>query len=93
MLLLGSARIDIWITLFLLCVSLIVSLIVFALARRKISALMVFSILGNLSILLNIGSGMLDFYGIQWLWYLSVFIWPILNIFLIVYYLKTKPKK
>ena len=36
---------------------------------------------------------MLDFYGIQWLWYLSVFIWPILNIFLIVYYLKTKPKK
>lgn len=93
MLLLGSARVDIWITFFLLGVSLIVSFIVFALAKRKILALVTFSILGNLSFLLNIGSGMFDFYGIQWLGYFSLLIWPLLNIFFIIRYAQTKPKK
>lgn len=32
-------------------------------------------------------------YDIMWLKYFSVFFWPLINIFLIVYYFKTKPKK
>ncbi|HBB37204.1 MAG: hypothetical protein UX02_C0002G0410 [Candidatus Moranbacteria bacterium GW2011_GWC1_45_18] len=93
MLLLGSARADIWITLFLLSISFIVSLIFFAVARRKILALIVFSVLANISVLLNAGSGMFDFYSIGWLKTFSVLIWPLLNIFFIIRYVQTKPAK
>ena len=84
---------DLKITIFLLAISFIVSLFVFAIAKRKLLALVIFLILANLSFLLNIGSDMFDFYNIVWLLYFSVFIWPIINIFLIVYYAKTSPKK
>ena len=93
MLFFGDPSIDLWITIFLIGVSLIISLIVFALARRKILALIVFSVLVNVSIWLNIGSEMFASYDIMWLKYFSVFIWPILNILFIIYYIRTKPKK
>jgi len=93
MLFFGDPSVDLWITGFLIGVSFIVSLVVFALAKRKILALVVFSILGNISIWLNIGSQMFISYNILWLKYFSVFIWPILNIFLIIWYVKTRPKK
>ncbi|HLM83607.1 MAG TPA: hypothetical protein VK254_00125 [Candidatus Bathyarchaeia archaeon] len=93
MLFFGDPGIDLLITAFLLGVCLIISLIVLALAKRKILALIVFSVLANLSIWLNIGSGMFGFYSIMWLKYFSVFIWPILNIFLIIYYVRTGARK
>ncbi len=93
MLLFGNPRVDIWITFFLLGISIIISLIVFALAKRKLLSLIIFSLLGNLSFFLNFGSDMFDFYKIVWLLYFSVFIWPIINIFLIIYYVRTRPRK
>jgi hypothetical protein len=89
----GSSSVDLKITLFLLSVSLVVSLIVLFAARRKFLAVITFSVLANISFLANLGSEMFDYYGIMWLKYFSFFIWPILNIFLIIYYAKTKLKK
>ena len=93
MLLLGDPSIDLKISIFLVAVSLVISLIVLVLANRKLLAIVVFSILGNLSFLLNIGSEMFDSYDIKWLGYFSLLIWPIINILLIVYYAKTSSKK
>ena len=93
MLLFGDPSVDAWITIVLLGISFIVSLLVLALAKRKFLSIVVFSILGNLSFLLNIGSEMFRVYHIKWLGYFSLLIWPILNILLIVYYAKTSPKK
>jgi len=89
----GSSSIDLKITLFLLSVSLVVSLIVLFAARRKFLAVITFSILGNISFLLNIGSEMFVVYNFLWLGYFSFFIWPILNILLIVWYAKSGAKK
>jgi hypothetical protein len=93
MLLLGDPSIDIRISFFLVAVSLVISLIVLIFAKRKLLSVVVFSILGNLAFLLNIGSEMFDSYNIKWFGYFSLLIWPIVNIFLIIYYAKTSPKK
>lgn len=92
MLFFGSPSVDLKITMILLAVSIIISLIVLAAAKRKLLALVVFSVLGNLSFLLNIGSEMFGFYGLMWLKYFSL-IWIFVNVFIIVYYVKSKPKK
>ena len=93
MLFFGDPSIDIKISLFLVAVSLVVSLIVLIFAKRRLLSVVVFSILGNLAFLLNIGSEMFDSYDVMWLKYFSVFIWPIINIALIIYYASTSPKK
>lgn len=87
----GSSTIDLKITIFLLVVSFLISLVVLLISRKIYLAILVFSILGNISFLLNIGSEMFRDYGIMWLGYFSLFVWPLLNIFLIVYY-TTRPK-
>jgi len=91
----GSSTADLWITIFLLGVSLIISLIIFALAKRKLLALVVFLVLGNATFLIAafLHSEIFRAYGIIWFEIFSLLIWPFLNIFLIIYYLKTKPKK
>jgi len=88
----GGPAIDLKITLFLIVVSFIVSLIVFAVAKRKLLALITFSILGNLILLIGIftKSEMFDFFGIRWLGHFSFFIWPLINIYLVYHYLKSK---
>lgn len=89
----GSASADLKVTIFLVIIAFIVALITYAVKRRIYFSIMLFSILANISFLLNIGSDMFDAYNIVWLLYFSVFIWPIINILLIVYYAKTSPKK
>jgi len=91
----GSPSVDLWIAMFLLAVSLIISLIVFALAKRKLLALVVFSVLGNATFLIAafLHSEIFRAYEIIWFEIFSLLIWPFLNIFLIVYYIKTKTKK
>lgn len=88
----GSPSIDLWITIFLLGVSLLASLIVLAAAKRKFLAIVIFSLLGNLVLLLDIltGSEIFYVYDIRWIFYFSLLIWPLLNIYLIYYYLKSK---
>lgn len=89
----GSASADLKITLLLIVVSFFAALILYAAKRSMFFSLMILSLLANASFLLNVGSDMFDSYNIVWLLYFSVFIWPILNILLIVYYAKTSPKK
>lgn len=86
---------DLKITIFLLAVSLAVSLFVLIFAKRKFLALLVFSIMGNLIFLADAFSHSEIFraYGLIWFEIIAVFIWPILNIFLIIYYARTSAKK
>lgn len=91
----GSSSVDLKIVLFLLAISLVVSLIVLAAAKRKFLALIIFSVLGNAIFLLAafLGSEIFRAYQIIWLEIFSLLLWPVLNIFLLIYYFKTKPGK
>jgi hypothetical protein len=86
---------DLKLTLFLIAIALIISLVVLIFAKRKFFSLLLFSILVNAIFLMGVftGSDMFDYYNIVWFLYFSFFIWPILNIFLIIYYAKTGSKK
>ncbi|MEI7750046.1 MAG: hypothetical protein WCJ25_03505 [Candidatus Moraniibacteriota bacterium] len=82
---LSNPAFDLESSLFLLGVSFVISIIVLAVSRKWFRALLVFSILGNLSFLVNIGSMMFDFYSIRWLGIFSLYIWPFVNIYLLLY--------
>ncbi len=84
---------DLQISLSLFAISFVVGLITWAISRKWFLGLVVFSILGNLSFLGNIGSFMFKSYGIEWLQYFSLFIWPLINIFLIIKYRKQRKGK
>lgn len=88
MFLFSNPAMDMQITIFLLAISAIVSVIVYAMSKNKRRALMVFSVLANMSFLVNIGSFMFLSYGLVWLQYFSLLLWPIINIFLIIRYFK-----
>lgn len=89
----GSSRMDMKATILLIAVSFIVAMIFLVIKRKIFLSAMIFSILANSSFLLNYGSDMFDSYNIVWLLYFSVFIWPIINIALIIYYASTSPRK
>jgi len=83
---------DLKVSLNLLGASIIIALIVLGLSKNKFKAFLVFSILGNLSFLVNIGSRMFISYSLEFLAYFSLFIWPLINIFLIIKYFKSSKK-
>jgi hypothetical protein len=89
----GSSTLDLKITIFFLVVSFLISLIVWFFSKKFYVALLVFSVLANISFLVNIGSEMFRAYHILWLSFFSFFVWPIINIGLIVYYASTRRKK
>jgi hypothetical protein len=82
----SDPTLDLKINLALLAISFIIALVVWAISKKKFLAIVVFSVLGNLSFLVSIGSRFFIFYHIEWLKYLSLFIWPIINIYLIIKY-------
>lgn len=90
MLFFGSSGIDLKITIFLLAVSFLISLVVLLFSKKIYLAVLVFSVLSNISFLLNIGSEMFVVYHFLWFGYFSLFIWPLLNIFMIYYLIKYK---
>ena len=66
----------------------IIGSILFLIFRKKVIAIIWLSVFLNfLSFLYFLGTIHYTFLN------LTVFIWPILNILLIIYYIKTKPKK
>lgn len=67
---------------------------VFLRTKNAHLSLLIFSIFSNILILIPFLSRSLIFriYHIEWLQYFSVFIWPILNIFLIIRYVRTKKR-
>ena len=81
------------ITIFLLALSVVVAVVVFAVSRKIFKTLMWFSILANLSFLVNIGSFMYLSYNLIWLQYFSLLVWPVINIILIIKYFKNKNEK
>lgn len=95
----GSSTIDLEITITLLVISLIIAFIAGFLSKRILIAILIFSFLGNLVFLLDAftHSEIFRDYGLMWLGYFSFFVWPILNILLTIYFIRTnskvKPKK
>lgn len=81
---------DLKISLTLLAISFVIGLITWGFSKKWFLGLIVFSILGNLSFLINIGSRMFVSYDMKWLGYFSLFLWPFLNIFFIIKYRKIK---
>jgi len=86
----SDPALDLQISLVLLAVSFVVALIVLAISKKKFLSLIIFSVLGNVSFLINIGSRMFDVYSIKWLGYFALIFWPIINIYLIIKYFSKK---
>jgi hypothetical protein len=82
----SNAQWDLYAMILLILLSLIVSGIVMIFAKRKSNALILFSILANASVflLLLMGTPLFDFYGIKFLAAASFYIWPIINLYLII---------
>jgi len=81
---------DLNVSLTLLGLSVLVALIILAITRKKFLSLVFFSVLGNVSFLINAGSFMFDSYNIKWLQIFSLILWPIINIYLIIKYIRNK---
>ena len=81
---------DMDITLALVFVSACLGIIIGLLKKNWKIAIAVFSTLSNLAFLINIGSRMFQTYHILWIFWVSVFIWPIINLFLIIWIVRSK---
>ena len=83
---------DLSIMLWLFGISFLISLFILIKLENKILALLTFSVLsGIVSFLVSIsGSLIFRIYGVEWLQYFSLFIWPIISIILIIYYVRKK---
>ena len=84
----SNPAMDMQITIALLIISAVVSIIVYGVSKNIRKALVIFSVLANMSFLMNIGSFMFLSYGLIWFQYVVLLIWPIINIFLVIKYFK-----
>lgn len=80
-----SPDIDMQMVVFLIVIVFIISLVIAFFIKEKVKALVVFSVLVNLILFLfiTLGTELFYFYDILWARTFSVFVWPVLNIFLI----------
>lgn len=81
---------DLKISISLLVISFVIGLVTWAVSKKWKLGLIVFSILGNLSFFINVESRMFYIYNLRWLKYFSIFIWPLINVVLIIIYRKQK---
>lgn len=81
---------DLSIIIFFIGVSIAISLLVFQKTKNKMLFWVVFSCLSNGVLFLVSISGSLIFriYHIELLQYFSIFLWPVINIFIIILYFK-----
>lgn len=86
----SSPSLDIKISLGLLLLSVIISLIILAISKKRFLSVAILSVLGNFSFLINIYSRMFITYNLEWLQIFSLLVWPIFNIYLIVKYFQRK---
>lgn len=82
----SSPEIDMQIMVYLIIAILAYSLIYAFFVKEKIKAVVVTSVLCNLVLLIFIfaGTELFNSYNIKWVAYFSFFVWPILNIYLII---------
>ncbi len=81
---------DMQVTLGIMVLGFCISLVVFLVKRNIWLAGMIFSIIGNMAFLLNIGSRMFQFYHILWMYWVSIGVWPLCNLLWIVFYVRNK---
>ncbi len=81
---------DMQVTLGIMALGFCISLVVFLVKRNIWLAGMIFSIIGNMAFLLNIGSRMFQFYHILWMYWISIVVWPLWNLLWIVFYVRNK---
>jgi len=86
----SDPQLDLKISLYLFAFSVLVGLIVFGKTKKRFLSLVVFSILGNFSFLINMWSRMFITYDLKWLQIFSLLIWPILNIVMLIKYFSSK---
>ncbi|MBP9801837.1 MAG: hypothetical protein KBC83_04205 [Candidatus Moranbacteria bacterium] len=79
---------DMQITLGLIFLSLLISLIVFLFKRNFWFAVILFSVLSNVAVLLNVGSRMFQFYHLLWMYWFLIGVWPLINLFSIIFYVR-----
>lgn len=90
----SNPTLDLNVSLVLLGFSVLFAFLFWLRNKKKFLALVIFSVLGNLSFLVNIGSRMYIAYSIMKLLSYFVFIvWPILNIYLLINYFSGKNEK
>ncbi len=71
---------------FLLVASLIVAIIIYIKTNSVGWGLISLSILSNVALFLNIGMSAFVIYNLLWLQYFILYVWPIINLSLIIYY-------
>jgi len=82
------------VVLILLVVFVFISVFVFIKTKKKINSILIFSLLSNfLFLLISLsGSSLFTIYDLIYFQYFSLFIWPIINLFLIIKYFKSSKK-
>lgn len=88
----SNPEIALQIIIFLLAVSFVISSLVFLISKKLFLSLVVMSVLSNAVWLFDIftGSEIYYSYDIMFLFYFSLYIWPLINIFLVIKYLKKR---
>ena len=83
---------DLTIVFWLIGIAIVISLfILFKLNNKKLALIVPSVLLGIVFFLISIsGSLIFRIYNIEWLQYFAIFIWPIINIILIVFYVRKK---
>jgi hypothetical protein len=82
----SSPSLDLEITIFLTVFVIVLSLVVFIFSKKKLFSLFLASLLLNFIFLIQFKLGSLIFriYDILWLQKISIFLWPIINLFLFI---------
>lgn len=86
----SDPQLDMQITFVFLFISAAVALAMYLVSKNPWKAAVWLSVLANLSFLVNIGSFMFLSYGLGWLQNFTLFVWPIINVFLVIRFLKKK---
>jgi hypothetical protein len=87
----SESILEIKINILLTIVFVTISIIPLFFRRRFLISIIIFSILENLLMILNLQVKSILFVGVSiYVKQLISFLWPLLNIFLIIYYLKSK---
>ncbi len=77
---------------YLIGVAFIAVIFSFAITKKAFLSFIIFSVLINLIFLsaLFLKSSFFRVYEVEWLQYLSLFIWPVINIILVIWYVRRK---
>jgi len=79
----SSPSADLNVIIFLICISLIISVGVYFMTKKILPAVFLMSVLSNFVLFLNSGSRLFGMYNIKWLVVFTLDFWPYINILLL----------